>query len=344
MEDHLKMPTVKYMQQLNERIETALAAARENDREAQQRMKAHYDQRSSTRKLEPDDRALILLPTSDNKLLAQWQGPFRVLRRCENNNYELDLGHRKAILHINCLRKYEAPDADNVQQVNMIISDYTDVEADCADMSAVTGDDRTGVTPQQGVPYNIGQQLSAEQRDQMEQLLSRYRGVFSDTPGRTNLTEHVIRVTDETPCYQPAYRIPESMRDAVHDELMKMVDSGILVYENDSAWNSPLIIVKKPDGGIRLVNNFINLNKKTVNEQYMMTNADELLSRVAGARYLTKLDLTKSFLQIPLSKDSQKYTSFQTPFGTFKWTVSDGVKMCKCNVSEAYGQNSAWKP
>jgi len=51
----------------------------------------------------------------------------------------------------------------------------------------------------------------------------------------------------------------------------------------------------------------------------MMTNADELLSRVAGAKYLTKIDLTKSYLQIPLSKESQKYTSFQTQWGVFRY-------------------------
>jgi len=117
------------------------------------------------------------------------------------------------------------------------------------------------------------------------------------------------------------------MRETVHDELMRMVENGVLEYDNESAWNSPLVIVKKPDGGIRLVNNFINLNKKTVDERYMMTNSEELLSRVAGARYLTKIDLTKSYLQIPLSKESQKYTCFQTPFGVFRYlTMPMGLK------------------
>ena len=50
-------------------------------------------------------------------------------------------------------------------------------------------------------------------------------------------------------------RLIESMRDAVHDELMRMVASGILAYDHESAWNSPLVIVKRNDGGIRLVNN-----------------------------------------------------------------------------------------
>ena len=321
MQTRLKMPTVKYLQQLNDKIEVALAAARANEREAQQRMKAHYDKVSSTRELKPGEQAYILLPTTANKLLAEWQGPYRVKRRCSNNNYELDLGHRRAILHINCLRKFERPETDSTQLVSMIISDFTDVEADSADMSADIHADPIAETPQWGNVFNIGQQLSAEQRSRMEQLLAAYQDVFSDTPGRTDLIEHVITVTDETPCFQPSYRIPEAMRDKVHDELMAMVANGIIEYNDNTAWNSPLIIVKKADGGIRLVNNFINLNRKTVNEQYVMTNAEELLCRVAGGQYLTKIDLVKSFLQIPLAKESQKYTGFHTPFGNFTYKM-----------------------
>ena len=137
--------------------------------------------------------------------------------------------------------------------------------------------------------------------------------------GATDVIEHVIRVTDDTPCFQAAYKIPESMRDAVEAELMKMLENGILQYDPHTAWNSPLIIVKKSDGGIRLVNNFINLNKKTINEQYTMNNMNELLSRVAGERFLTKFDLRSAFFQISLSEESRKFTGFQTPIGQFSY-------------------------
>ena len=44
---------------------------------------------------------------------------------------------------------------------------------------------------------------------------------------------------------------------------------------------SPLIVVRKRDGGIRMVNNFIKLNSKDIKEQYMMSNLTDLVSRVA---------------------------------------------------------------
>jgi len=126
-------------------------------------------------------------------------------------------------------------------------------------------------------------------------------------------------VTDETPTYQPPYRIPESLRDAVYDELMKMLENNVIRYDPDTLWNSPLIIVRKPDGNIRLVNNFIKLNEKTMDEPYQMTRTDELLSRVAGARFLTKIDLKQAYFQINLTPESRKYTGFYTPFGSFSY-------------------------
>ena len=168
----------------------------------------------------------------------------------------------------------------------------------------------------------------------MEQLLSQYPYVFIDKPGSTDVVEHMIRVTDDASCFQAAYMIPESMRDAVEAELMKMLQNGILQYDPHTAWNSPLIIVKKSDGGIRLGNNFINLNKKTINEQYTMNNTNELLSRVAGARFLTKFDLRSAFFSDkPFREKPKIYSIPDADRPVFVSEITDGVEMCECYLS-----------
>jgi len=58
-----------------------------------------------------------------------------------------------------------------------------------------------------------------------------------------------------------------------------------------------------------------------------MQDPSELLSRVAGARLITRIDLKKSFFQLGLEKNSQKYTGFQCEFGCFSYrTVAMGLK------------------
>jgi len=323
-EKQLNMSTTRYMEQLEQKIKSALEVAKENVAVAQQTMKKNYDKLSSVRQLEPGEMALVLLPTSGNKLLSAWNGPFKVLRKCENNNYEIQIGRRKAILHINSLRKFHEPQTKDDNDIMMIVTDDAQLDDEDLMPSAPQLTEAEGGSQAQ---FSIGQQLTAEQRADMERLLSEYSDIFTEKPGKTDLVRHSIKLSDETPCYQASYRIPETMRDAVYDELMKMVDNGIIKYDPDTSWNSPLIIVKKSDGGIRLVNNFINLNKKTLDERYQMTNANELLSRVAGAKYLTKIDLRSAFFQIELTPNSQQYTGFQTPFGTFSYvSMAMGLK------------------
>ena len=56
---------------------------KDNVKEAQQQQKTWYDKAARERELKPVEEVLVLLPTSSNKLLAQWQGPYRVTRKGE---------------------------------------------------------------------------------------------------------------------------------------------------------------------------------------------------------------------------------------------------------------------
>jgi len=69
----------------------------------------------------------------------------------------------------------------------------------------------------------------------------------------------------------------------VEAELRSLLDLGIIQYEPNSNYCSPLVIVKKPRGSVRLCNNFVGLNAKTVDEHYPTNNAIDLVSRISGA-------------------------------------------------------------
>jgi len=98
-----------------------------------------------------------------------------------------------------------------------------------------------------------------------------------------------------------------------------MLDADILQYEDESRYNSPMIVLKISTGGIRIVNNFINLNSKTVSEPYLMTNMNHLLSRAAGSQYISRLDLAQCYYQVILQPQSRKFTAFQTEIGCFSY-------------------------
>jgi len=126
------------MHDLSNNIRTTLNVAHENMTNAGQRMKRDFDKRSAERHLKVNNLALVLLPTSDRKLETRWFGPVSVKRVLPQNNYEVDLGHRKAIFHINALRRFNSDEQSdvNVRPTMTIIDDRSE---DCMD-GRQTGD------------------------------------------------------------------------------------------------------------------------------------------------------------------------------------------------------------
>ena len=75
----------------------------ENLSKAQERQKTWYDKGTRVREFVPGDPVLVLLPTSSSKLLAQWQGPYQIVKRVGKVNYLVDMhDHRKRRVFHNC--------------------------------------------------------------------------------------------------------------------------------------------------------------------------------------------------------------------------------------------------
>jgi len=233
------------------------------------------------------------------------------------------------------LRKYYTNEEDDSASVNMMVIEDVDEDELLAEWEQMPTDSapdgqtsgKTDTIDSSNNKFNIAQRLTVEQKQEFQQMLEEFPDVFTDKLGKTDKIKHRIQVTDEIPCYQLPYRIPETLRDSVEHELSQMLEDGIIQYDDKTSYNSPLVIVKKKDKGLRLCNNFIALNNKTVTEPYMMTNMIELLSRAAGSMFVTCIDLRAFFFQIELETGSRKYTGFQTPFGSFSYLrMPQGLK------------------
>ena len=47
-------------------------------------------------------------------------------------------------------------------------------------------------------------------------------------------------------------------------------------------------------------------------KKYKENAPEEIFTKIAGHKYISKLDLTQGFWQVPLTKNARKYTAFQT--------------------------------
>ena len=79
---------ISHVLTIRERLEKMKDIVRENLEEAQRLQKKAYNRRTQERSFKKGDKVLVLLPTSTHKLIAQWQGPYKVLRRVGKVTYE----------------------------------------------------------------------------------------------------------------------------------------------------------------------------------------------------------------------------------------------------------------
>jgi hypothetical protein len=93
-----------------------------------------------------------------------------------------------------------------------------------------------------------------------------------------------------------------------------MLDSGVIQISN-SAFSSPIILVRKKDGSWRIVVDYRHLNALTVKSKYHVPVIDELLDELAGARWFSKLDLRAGYHQIRMAPGEEIKTAFQTHHG-----------------------------
>ena len=82
-----------------------------------------------------------------------------------------------------------------------------------------------------------------------------------------------------------------------------------------------MIIVKKKDNTNQFCIDFRVLNKITVFDAEPMPSMEQIFAKLAGYKFISKLDLSKGYWQIALSDRSKPYTAFQTPLGLFQFTV-----------------------
>ena len=187
---------VSYVLSVREKFDKMAELVEENLKEAQQTQKRWYDQNACQRKFQAGDQVLVLLPSSTSKLLAQWQGPYEVVRQVNKVNYRIRMYDKRKKLktfHINLLKEWNAP----VQSVNLMEEQEIHDEGEIPVWEADTRS-----TVQQ---VKFGSQLQPKEKEELQKLLQRYSDIFCDKPGLTTQMEHRIKITAQQTIRLPPY-------------------------------------------------------------------------------------------------------------------------------------------
>jgi hypothetical protein len=88
---------VKYVLDMRNKMSAMTEVTKENMRVQQDRQKYYYDKKSRMRSYSVGDKVLILLPSDSSKLKFLWKGPFTIIRKLNDVDYEIRVGGNKGV-------------------------------------------------------------------------------------------------------------------------------------------------------------------------------------------------------------------------------------------------------
>ncbi|GBM35753.1 Retrovirus-related Pol polyprotein from transposon 17.6 [Araneus ventricosus] len=163
-----------------------------------------------------------------------------------------------------------------------------------------------------------GTTLTPEQRKKMSYLLEKFDSIFKPEGDPTPYAEHHINTGNSPPVAGPPYRMNPAKRELLKKELDSLLADGI-IEECESPYASPVVLVPKPNGSMRLCVDFRKLNATTIADTYPLPRMDDLLTEAESTAYMSTLDLKSGYHQIKVHEADQDKTAFICPFGTYKY-------------------------
>ena len=174
------------------------------------------------------------------------------------------------------------------------------------------------------VHVDPGRILPEAVRANFQSLLSEYDSVFDPQFPGYNGSAGPYQAKDNMGPVEPPQRkgrLPQYARDKLV-ELQEKFDHleqlGVFQHPEDvgitGEYLNPSFLVKKPNGGSRLVTVFADVGRYSKPQPPLLPDVDSTLHRIAQWSHIIITDLTSAFYQIPLAKESMKYCGVATPF------------------------------
>ncbi|CAM5108790.1 unnamed protein product, partial [Eretmochelys imbricata] len=107
---------------------------------------------------------------------------------------------------------------------------------------------------------------------------------------------HKVKMRNNVvPVRQKLRHLPFSVREAVSEELRKLVQKDIFEEIDPLEWVSPIVVMQKKGGGIRLCVDLREPNKAIVMDSHPLPHTEEVFAELHGAKIFFTLDLQSAY-------------------------------------------------
>ena len=150
--------------------------------------------------------------------------------------------------------------------------------------------------------------------------LSEYKDVFHGD-GLCKMNGKLMKISLQEGAEPFALAVPLAYRNLLKEELNRQVEARVIKpVREPTDWVHPIVVVPKPKGGMTLCIEFQKLNEYVRRPYHpTRTSSNAVLNVKKGLRYFSMLDAAKGYWQIALDPESEKLTTFITPFDQYKF-------------------------
>ena len=116
---------------------------------------------------------------------------------------------------------------------------------------------------------------------------------------------HIDIDPDAKPVHARPYPVTHVQLSTFKIELDHLMKLRVLVPHQQSKWASPMFIVQKKDGRVSWIGDLHQLNKVVCQKQYPLPIITDILRKLSGFEFFTKLDNSMQYYTFKLDKESQ---------------------------------------
>jgi hypothetical protein len=159
-------------------------------------------------------------------------------------------------------------------------------------------------------------------REQVASLFQRCvaKGILDLKPDSNSDVAFYIELKDsnQQPIACRSRPLPYHLKPKVEEAIREQLEAGI-IRPSRSPWAAALRVVHKPDTTIRITIDYKPLNKVIVADKYPLPAISDLYTKLAAARYFSKIDMKAAYHQVPVDERSIPLTAFICEFGQFEY-------------------------
>ncbi|BFI32702.1 hypothetical protein MPTK2_3g07970 [Marchantia polymorpha subsp. ruderalis] len=136
------------------------------------------------------------------------------------------------------------------------------------------------------------------------------------------MVEHSIPlIPGSRPVRQKERRMNPQLQLLVKSELERLLQAGFIKPVEITDWVSPMVLVKKKNGKLRVCVDYRRLNACTQKDHFPLPFITLVLEEVGGHARYSFMDGYSGYNQISIARQDVHKTAFTTPWGTFVWVV-----------------------